>query len=521
MATQSLNNPFTDHGSIVHGDRFVGRRRELHIIQQRVLGSSFGNLAIMGLPRIGKSSLAWQGIMEKKNSLLKEKTIPIFVQVGSCNSSNSFFRQMILLLDEELCFVCDDERYKKYCESILDVINKTADMTEFFIEVQKYFKIIKRLGFKIVYILDEFDSAQFFLNVSDFQMLRELTYNPEIKICIVTCSRKTIQEIEAKNGAISNFYGTFSEIRLGMYDEESMADYWRRIPNEIHLDNTYKDSALFYVGRHPYLLDVYNDFCFRNNMPLLDSFEKLDEIRLSLWHQFKTIQETLKQENLLDKAIQLILGPTYDVTKLQEEKLLKYQFIQSANNERKLHILGRLVGPSSQGSSYICFSDYFTKLFDQEHWDAIDYWPLWTDTEKKIRSLIKIYISERYSTDWEIEMQSKYGDSQEWMKLFDSLIRTRKISKNLFPNSSNNLVDYTLTRDMYNVFMSKAWNEWFGTVFVGQRKEWAAKFNFLAEVRNPMAHNNREFVSKDQIIQATEYCNLIMRTIGKWEAQQE
>ena len=93
MATQSLKNPVADYGGIVCESRFVGRKSELLQIQQRVLGQSYGNLAIMGLPRIGKSSLAWQAIMVKKISLLEEKTLPIFFQVGSCDSAEVFYKQ--------------------------------------------------------------------------------------------------------------------------------------------------------------------------------------------------------------------------------------------------------------------------------------------------------------------------------------------------------------------------------------------------------------------------------------------
>ena len=78
MATESLINPFADFGKIVYGDRFVGRNYELKKISQRIEGDAFGNLAIMGLPRIGKSSLAWQGIMLKKEFFLEKKTIPIY-----------------------------------------------------------------------------------------------------------------------------------------------------------------------------------------------------------------------------------------------------------------------------------------------------------------------------------------------------------------------------------------------------------------------------------------------------------
>ena len=204
MATESLN-PFADYGSIVRGDRFVGRKKELNCIKQRVLGENFGNLAIMGLPRIGKSSLAWEGIMEKKDSLLQDKTIPVFFQTGSCEDSVSFFRQMISLLDDEMAFVCDDERYSKYGKKILELIREDGDPTDFVLAIQKYFKLVKRLGYKVIYILDEFDSVQSFFTLANFQTLRELSYNPETKICLVTCSRKTIQEIEAKKWSYLQF----------------------------------------------------------------------------------------------------------------------------------------------------------------------------------------------------------------------------------------------------------------------------------------------------------------------------
>lgn len=523
MATQSLINPFADYGGIVYGSRFVGREKELATIEQRVLGPLYGNLAIMGLPRIGKSSLAWQGVMTHKDALVKDNTIPIFFQVGGCDSSRTFFKQLVILLDEELSIVCTDSRYEKFAVPTKEIILSIKDSAEFNIQIQKYFKLVKRLGFKCIFILDEFDSVEEFFDVADFQLLRELSYNPETKICLLTCSRKTIQEIEAKNGAISNFYGTFSEIRLGMFNEEEIVQYWSRVSEYPEVTEKYKSDAVFYVGYHPYLLDVYNDYCFRNSVFDLDdvsSINKLDEIRLQLWHQFKTIQDTLSQENLLNKAIQLVLGPIYDVNRIQEEKLLKYQFIRIVDNEYKMHVLGRLIGFSNQGRTYVCFSDYFTKVFDQDHTESVDYWPLWTDTEKMIRRLIKTFICENYTADWETEMQAKYGISQDWQNKFDGLLKTRRSSMSLFPNASNNLIDYTMSRDMYDVFMSKEWG-WFGKVFPGQKKDWAKIFTYLADIRNPIAHNNKEFISQEQIVMATEYCDQIIRSIGEWEAKDE
>ncbi len=521
MAAQSLINPFSDFGGIVCGDRFVGRKNEINKINQRVFGSAFGNIAIMGLPRIGKSSLAWEAIMTKKDDLIKEKTIPVFFQTGSCKTAQGFFQHMVTLLDEDLQFICDDERYEKFAERIKDEIKGEVDPVEFSIAIQKYFKLVKKLGYKVIYILDEFDSAQSIFDISDFQMLRELSYNPTMKICLVTCSRKTIQEIEAINGALSNFYGTFSELRLGMFSNEDMIDYWSKIPEECGITDEYKSTAHYYVGKHPFLLDVFNDYCLKNGLTKLDDVSQLNEIRLAIWHQFKTFQDTLKHENLLDKAIQLVIGPAYNVTRIQEEKLLKYQFINMVDNEQKMNILGRLMGPSIDGQSYVCFSDYLTVFFDKEHWESIDYWPLWTDTEKRIRGLIKCYVKECYSSDWETEIAAKFGGSKTWNDRFEALKRVREKDKQMFDNATDNLVDYTLTRDMYDIFMSVAWQDWFGKVFEGPKKDWSKKFTFLADVRNPIAHNNREFISQETIQRATEICNEIIRIIGEWEAKQE
>ncbi len=455
--------------------------------------------------------------MEKKDELVAGKTIPIFFQTGSCDDSLAFFRQMVLLLDDEMRYICEDERYAKFGEKLLESIKIEKDPIDFTIALQKYFRLIKRLGYKVIYILDEFDSVQSFFTIANFQLLRELSYNPETKLCLVTCSRKTIQEIEAKNGAISNFYGTFSEIRLGMYDDDSMYAYWERVADVFTPTEEYKQLANFYVGRHPFLLDYFNDFCIQKG--LADDINNdvlLNEIRLNLLNHFNTIQDTLRHEDLLNKAIQLVLGPAYDVKKVEEEKLLKYNFIHIVENAEKLDILGHLVGTTYQGKSYTCFSDFFTNVFEQNHIVDIDYWPIWTDTEKMVRNLIKIYVAETFGPDWENAIFAKFGATVNWAKQFESLKYTREKGQKLFPGASDNLIDYTMTRDMYNVFMSVAWKDWFGDVFGADKKAWATIFNYLADIRNPMAHNNQEFISQDQITKAQEYCEKIKKAIIEW-----
>ena len=57
-------NPYADFGTIITEDRFVGRKRELRTVASRIFGErGFGSIAVVGLPRIGKTSLVSEAIM--------------------------------------------------------------------------------------------------------------------------------------------------------------------------------------------------------------------------------------------------------------------------------------------------------------------------------------------------------------------------------------------------------------------------------------------------------------------------
>ena len=71
----SSQNPFSDYGTIVEGERFIGRKNEIASIHSRVLGNNYGNLSIVGLPRIGKSSLVWNALLIQKSHLLSTRKI--------------------------------------------------------------------------------------------------------------------------------------------------------------------------------------------------------------------------------------------------------------------------------------------------------------------------------------------------------------------------------------------------------------------------------------------------------------
>jgi hypothetical protein len=521
IKTLNVDNPFADYGSIVEGKRFVGRKSAIEAIHNRVLGSNYGNLAIMGLPRIGKSSLAWNALMTKKGELSKRKILIERINVGSISSSKEFY---LKLMDKIMPNVrtLSFELYNQLSES-RKIYNESNSENE----IEFFFALVKQSNYRLIYVLDEFDNVTNFFKLQDFQLLRELSISPETKICLVTISRQTIQELEPDNGAISNFYGVFSDLRLGMFNEIDISEYWDWIKKQkIDISEEYIVKVKYLVGGHPYLIDQFN-FYLLNELKIgtntswkgiIDS--TASQLKLNLYNSLDSALRLLEIEKLYSKAFQLVLGPVYDVQSTDEEKLLKYEFIKKIDAEEKRNLLGYDMGVVHNGLSYICFSEYLTIYFKLKGAE-IDFWPLWAETENTVRRLIKKYLKEKFGYPWEDNYLIKYPSENREMAI-NKLKRERDKYQAKFPDkASSHIVDYTYPKDMYDLFIANDW-EWFGLVFgegKQKKKEWAEKFNHLAMIRNPVAHNNIQFVPENQIQQAEIYCNELVGKIKAWEVE--
>lgn len=523
MAIKSLENPFADYGNIVSGNRFIGRGKELLKIKERVLGTVYGNLAIMGLPRVGKSSLAWHAIMDRQDELESQKTIPVFLGIGSCKDNKSFFKKMVFSMFEELELVCNNEK----CINVLKEIYRSLRSEYDNNLVQKFFKIEKRFGYKSIFIFDEFDSVQAYFEKADFQFLRELSYSPDTHLCLVTTSRKTIEDIEVKDGAISNFAGTFSDLRLGMFSDEDVNEYWQHFEDKFSPTEEYKETVRFFVGNHPWLMDKVN--CKMFGLDLTDSIiAKFDGVRLELMQALDDMVATLKKENLLNSAIQLIVGPFYSVNQKQIEKLLRYDFIKRIDIEYKnLLFSGMTVGPSWNTFAYICFSDFSTLDLYRRYYANVPYVSIWSETENLLRSAVKDFLKLNFSEDWENELTLKLTSHppfrnfpiDRWKQNLQSLKDNSQRMIQTFPSmAGGDVVDFTLTSQIFDIFIKPNW-EWFNThIFKGGSRDfWYNKFDYLTKLRNPIAHNNKTVNMDKEMEIATGHCKDVSTAIREWQ----
>lgn len=98
-----LENPFADYGRIVSGERFIGRQADLQAIENRTIRPSApGNLAIVGDSSVGKSSLVWQAVMEPKDRLLKNKQVPLWINLATYDTRSHFFLSLVTECFDEL-----------------------------------------------------------------------------------------------------------------------------------------------------------------------------------------------------------------------------------------------------------------------------------------------------------------------------------------------------------------------------------------------------------------------------------
>lgn len=367
--------------------------------------------------------------------------------------------------------------------------------------IKKFLRFINENRYRLIVVLDEFDNAENIFNLQDFQFLREISYNLEVKIGIITISRKTVQELEPDNGSLSNFYQIFDELRLKLFSEEDLLHYWQRLRNQgIEISDSYINSTILYSGKHPYLLDLINYNIFneieQTDINLDNIFNlTLDNLKLKLYNEYESILKLMEQEFLDNKLVQIIIGPVYDISQRDLEKLLKYSLVQSLPDQ-----------------TYCCFSVFFKDYLLIKS-KEIEVWPLFSQFEIEMRSTIKLFFIEKYSDNWDSTYPQK--------AMITELILNRDVNIRSFKEKASlDLIDYTYPKHFYDYIISSNW-EWFKPILRKEKGYWKPRFDLLTKIRNPLAHNNQGFLSVEENSLASIYCKEIIDLIKNWKVDRE
>lgn len=532
---------FEKTGKIVTGDRFVGRQNEIRTILQTTINNR-GHIAITGLPRIGKSSLAWEALISRKEEIIAtNKLFPVYADVGSCSSNLDFFHTLILKAVKEIraTLRVESERTSKLREASKDIYSIAEEISSCSIQDIKYsfqdfFEVLNlNAGYGIIYILDEFDKSESILNKGDLLLLRETAYVPETNLSYVVVSRKAIKEIEAKDSSLSNFYGTFNPpIHLKPFDEDDLTCFWDRLSNNgLEVDAKIKRNISYIAGNHPMFLDLCcQSYLEHPDADLLDDRDLLER----LYDEFEQLLDILKDKGLLDDVIQIVIGPAKSINKVSVDRLIDYGFLREVTVAYKSDLLNRSYpGIREDDVTYILFSDYFTQLFYAKFYLQIDYWAEWTNTENKLRDIVEFFAKNRYGISWQSIIEVENQNDSDWLTRWRKMKSIYATNQRVYYNANiSSPVSFAETGEIYYQFIKRYWNCWFATIFTditdndlpqshinisSVSAQWETVFEYLMKVRRPYAHTNNYILSEEDENQAKDYCALILNKIKHWE----
>jgi hypothetical protein len=499
---KNIENPFVAYGKMIEGKNFIGRQSFVRAIENRLtktFGDDKGNMALIGYPRVGKSSIAAQSTLNIQSILQEQKKIPIWINVGLYESRNAFF--LGLVTSVFYYFEDHDISINKLERAFESTQKENQSWSSLIVNVQRFFSLINNSGYSIIFILDEFDYARvlFKNDPNAFQGLRDLAYR-NFGVNYLTTSRRSIREIEVQSTAISTFDGILSKDYVSLYNADDIDEYYAKFEKiGLILSAEQKSQIQFYCGHHPYLLavlgyEIVEDF--KENLDI-DLSKNFNNVELNFIQHYEQLVELLKEDRTFDKLLQILFGPILSVSDDDIKELKNYYgLIQEFNlpsDDKGLKVF----------SAH--FQEYLYSLGRN-----VDFWALWSNLELSLREVILRVMKAKHKDNWLNVLRSRHGS------FFEKAEETRNNARE--DNKSENLLDYLDAQPIFEiVYNSKNWND-FKDIFGGEKvkNEFVKKMELIIKIRNPYAHNRFKSINANSVKQAEIYCEDIQAKLNNY-----
>lgn len=496
-----IGNPFASPTEEADGDYFVGRKSVLDDMLRFVVDANrIYNYHVVGLPRIGKSSLlkAFREMVFKNHYNLD--LIIINISLDKCDDAKAMWRMIGKGLRKELKKkFCSSNKYGTYEEELeFESVNENDVDYEYVCSVARSMKVA---GFWGLILIDEFDNFSTIATKATVGNFRTLFSSSDYGIRAVIASRRMVERIEKEvEGAVNANVSTLAPIfvngcKLKMFNEEDMNDYWTTISNKIGhtISEKYIQEVQYYVGNHPCLLNLLNggywaeqeshNYIFDNSI----GFNLSEELVNKLHDEFNwAVWRDMKEWQLLRSLILSTWGPDENIPNEELSELDRYGIIDK-------EILTEPNGPIR-----IAISRYFTEWMNLKRY-ILPFGDEWSKAEGNMRKIVKCFCDDVYQGD-EAKMikdlETKYvnsfdKDEESRYKAkgrFDAMRNKKMKNINKYPDMSTSLIDYSDPSDLPEIFFKREWH-WFGLVFGNTWNDWCKKFYTTTEVRNIKLHN--------------------------------
>ena len=512
------NSPFKDLGTYVFGDQFIGRQAYISRLQRECTTRNF---SILGLPKVGKTSLVYESIINLGNQIKTKKPLCVVMfNVGTCTDPQNFFKKLVKNVYGELKRTiphtqADDIRIIEELYGFVKEDNYDLDTIESFFESG-----IKSISAHLVLFFDEFDKVRKIgFSGNSFALLRAILQVPNVHGAIT--SNRSIFDLENwkrdSSSGPSNLYQLFdgNTIHLKPFDDHELEEYWEWLMPYFEaigfpFDEDYQKKAIYYAGHHPHKLNIFNSRnydSFKERKQLLTN----EEIRSEMKSAYEAELDVLSSVDLLEASIQAIIGPVYDLTEEQADRLKQYGFLREVTESEKFEIIGTKIGVlEKQGDMLIAYaapSDYFTKYMKSKYVNNPSYWDLWRETFCGLRDIVKRAFVDTYGENW-------YDDNSD--PRMHNIINAIKSHINKDHNagiSVSHPIEYLDEGAIYDL-LENNWHT-FKDVFANC-DDFFKKYKYIVKIRNHVGHINDRYLSDNDLDKANCFLQEIKLCIDDW-----
>jgi AAA ATPase-like protein len=309
-------NPFIGYGTLVSGERLIGRDQEAETLRRRLFEAR-SSAALIGVTRMGKSSLANQIRKEAPD----ERTSTGWINIATARSGAEVLGDILAMCPSEAPLHATFTT-----AGTAPAAGDAHDTRE--VAIHDLYRMIRtalmrlgRSGGHLVVILDEFDSVKNFPDARDFlNLLRELVYYPDqIPMAVLAVARRPIDRIEVEAADISTFAGVCDSIYLRPMDYEQVKAMAARSAD---LAGDAPDVAWKYAAGHPFLSEVA--FCRMLEHGVTD-IGRIIQSDLSSY--YKKLEDFLRKEELWEPLLKLASGRGVEVDVEQGALVRRYGLI--------------------------------------------------------------------------------------------------------------------------------------------------------------------------------------------------
>lgn len=533
MDTQQLNgcktinhnrNPFASPTEEAKGIDFIGRKSVLEKMHKYIINADkISNYHIVGLPRIGKSSLlkAFKDMVQNHNS---RELIVFYISLDICSDADDMWEIIGKGIRNELRKKFhSSKKYTKFTEELeFEDVDDNKINYEYVCSVARCMKIA---GLSGLILIDEFDNFSMLATKGTVGQVRTLFSGSEFGLRAVVASRRMIERIEkevegALNSNVSILAPTFvNGCKLKTFNEDDMKEYWASIGEKIggSISNRYMEEVNYYVGTHPCLLNVLNgslwaeeetkDYIYNDAKNI-----KLSEELINILHDSFNwaVWKDMEKWKLLRSLILSTWGPDDEIPNNDLSELERYGIIDKSQRISE-----------SSGPIRIAISRYFTEWMALKRY-VLPFGDEWSKAEGNMRRIVKYFCDDMYQgceTSMINDLETKYAtkldkntDFRYTVKgRFDAMKKKKSKAIAKYPNMSSSTIDYSDPSDLPEIFFKREW-QWFEQVFSKTWDDWQVKFEAIREIRNIKLHNNLG-VPKAHIELAKKYCHEVNERI--------